>query len=43
MVRNERIILRHGSVAGRSFTAFNLVKLKDAADAPWYDKLNSYT
>ena len=41
MVRNERIILRSGGVAGRSFTAINSVTLKEAADAPWCDKLNN--
>jgi hypothetical protein len=41
MVRNERIIVRSGGVAGRSFTAINLVTLKDAAYPTWCDKLNN--
>jgi hypothetical protein len=41
MVRNERIIVRSGGVSGRSFTGISLVTLKDAADAPWCDKINS--
>lgn len=41
MVRNERVIVRNGGFSGRSFTAINLVTLKDAADAPWRDKLNN--
>jgi hypothetical protein len=41
MVRIEGIIVRSGGVAGRSFTAINLVTLKDAADAPRCDKLNN--
>jgi len=41
MVWNERIIVRSGGVAGRSFTAISLVTFEVAADAPSYDKLNN--
>jgi hypothetical protein len=42
-VRNERNIVGSGGVAGRSFTAINSVKLKEATAAPWCDKLNNYS